>query len=89
MRPYLKKSVTKIGLAEWLKVKALGSSPSITKKKKKKKKKRKGAGPSPLHGHAPSDLKISQSSHLLKVPPPASRAQLVTKLLTHGPLEAT
>jgi hypothetical protein len=63
--------------------------PQYHKKKKKKKKKRKGAGPSPLHGHAPSDLKISQSSHLLKVPPPASRAQLVTKLLTHGPLEAT
>jgi hypothetical protein len=31
MRPYLKKPFTKIGLAEWLKVKALSSSPSTTK----------------------------------------------------------
>jgi hypothetical protein len=37
MRPYLekKKPFTKIGLVEWLKVKALSSSPSTTKKKKK------------------------------------------------------
>jgi hypothetical protein len=34
MRPYLKKSFTKIGLVEWLKVKALSSSPHTTKKKK-------------------------------------------------------
>jgi hypothetical protein len=34
-RPYLKKHFTKIGLAEWLKVKALSSSPSTAKKKKK------------------------------------------------------
>jgi hypothetical protein len=34
-RPYLKKSFTKIGLVEWLKVKALSLSPSTTKKKKK------------------------------------------------------
>jgi hypothetical protein len=33
MRPYLEKSFTKIGLVEWLKVKALSSSPSTTKKK--------------------------------------------------------
>jgi hypothetical protein len=33
MRPYLKKPFTKIGLVEWLKVKALSSSPSIAKKK--------------------------------------------------------
>jgi hypothetical protein len=32
-RPYLKKTFTKIGLVEWLKVKALSSSPSTTKKK--------------------------------------------------------
>jgi hypothetical protein len=32
-RPYFKKPFTKIGLIEWLKVKALTSSPSITKKK--------------------------------------------------------
>jgi hypothetical protein len=31
-RPYLEKSFTKIGLVEWLKVKALSSSPSIAKK---------------------------------------------------------
>jgi hypothetical protein len=33
MRPYLEKPITKIGLAEWLKVKALSSSPSTTKNK--------------------------------------------------------
>jgi hypothetical protein len=33
-RPYLEKPLTKIGLVEWLKVKALSSSPSTTKKKK-------------------------------------------------------
>jgi hypothetical protein len=32
-RLYLKKPFTKIGLVEWLKVKALSSSPSKTKKK--------------------------------------------------------
>jgi hypothetical protein len=32
VRPYLKKPFTKIGLVEWLKVKALSSSPSTTKK---------------------------------------------------------
>jgi hypothetical protein len=35
MRPYLEKPFTKIGLVEWLKVKALRSSPSTTRKKKK------------------------------------------------------
>jgi hypothetical protein len=35
MRPHLEKPFTKIGLLEWLKVKALNSSPSTTKKKKK------------------------------------------------------
>jgi hypothetical protein len=30
MRPYLKKPFTKIGLVEWLRVKALSSSPSTT-----------------------------------------------------------
>jgi hypothetical protein len=34
-RPYLEKSFTKTGLVEWLKVKALKSSPSTEKKKKK------------------------------------------------------
>jgi hypothetical protein len=34
VRPYLKKSFTKIGLVEWLKVKALSSNPSTTKTKK-------------------------------------------------------
>jgi hypothetical protein len=37
--PILKNTVQKIGLVEWLKVKALSSSPSIGKKKKKKKDK--------------------------------------------------
>jgi hypothetical protein len=32
-RPYLKKNFTKIGLVEWLKVKALSSSPSTENKK--------------------------------------------------------
>jgi hypothetical protein len=36
MRPYLKKPFTKIGLVEWLKVKALSSSPSTAEKKKKR-----------------------------------------------------
>jgi hypothetical protein len=35
MRPYLEKPFTKIGLVEWLKVKALSSSPSTANKKKK------------------------------------------------------
>jgi hypothetical protein len=35
--PILKNSFTKKGLMEWLKVKALSSSPSTAKKKKKKK----------------------------------------------------
>jgi hypothetical protein len=38
MRPYLEKPITKIGLVEWLKVKALSSSPSTARKKKKKKR---------------------------------------------------
>jgi hypothetical protein len=38
MRPYFKKiHHTKKGLVEWLKVKALSSSPSTGKKKKKKR----------------------------------------------------
>jgi ribosomal protein S21 len=37
----LKKAFTKIGLVEWLKVKALSSSPSTAKKKKKKIKTQK------------------------------------------------
>jgi ribosomal protein S21 len=36
VRP-LKKTFTKIGLVEWLKVKALSSNPSTAKKKKKMK----------------------------------------------------
>jgi hypothetical protein len=38
VRPYLGKPFTKIGLVEWLKVKALSSSPRTAKKKKKEKK---------------------------------------------------
>jgi hypothetical protein len=39
MRSYLEKPFTKIGLVEWLKVKALRSSPSTAPCPKKKKKK--------------------------------------------------
>jgi hypothetical protein len=35
VRCYLEKPITKTGLVEWLKVKALSSSPSTVKKKKK------------------------------------------------------
>jgi hypothetical protein len=38
-RPYLEKPFTKIGLVEWLKVKALSSSPCTSKKKGKKERK--------------------------------------------------
>jgi hypothetical protein len=34
VRPYLEKPFTNIGLVEWLKVKALSSSPSTAKEKK-------------------------------------------------------
>jgi hypothetical protein len=37
VRPYLENTHHKNGLVEWLKVKALSSSPSTAKKKKKKK----------------------------------------------------
>jgi hypothetical protein len=33
LRPYLEKPFAKIGLVEWLKVKALSSSPNTEKKK--------------------------------------------------------
>jgi hypothetical protein len=35
MRPYLENPFTKIGLVEWLKVKALSSNPSTTHTQKK------------------------------------------------------
>jgi hypothetical protein len=38
MTPYLKTLFTKIGLVEWLKVKALSSSPITGKKEKKKER---------------------------------------------------
>jgi hypothetical protein len=34
MRPYVEKPFTKVGLMDWLNVKALSSSPSTSKKKK-------------------------------------------------------
>jgi hypothetical protein len=37
--PYLKKPCTKIGLVEWLRVKALSSSPSTAKTKQNKQQK--------------------------------------------------
>jgi hypothetical protein len=42
LRDPIEKPFTKIGLVEWLKVKAQSSSPSTTKKKKKKKDGDKG-----------------------------------------------
>jgi hypothetical protein len=36
LRPYLEKPFTKIGLVEWLKVKALSSNSNTEKKKKQK-----------------------------------------------------
>jgi hypothetical protein len=41
MRPYLKNTHHKKGLVEWLKVKALSSNPSTSRKKKEIKKKLK------------------------------------------------
>jgi hypothetical protein len=35
MRPYLKKPFTKIGLVEWLKMKALSSNPNTAKKRER------------------------------------------------------
>jgi hypothetical protein len=40
MRPYLEKPFTKIGLVEWLKVKALSSSPQYHPKKKEEEGKK-------------------------------------------------
>jgi hypothetical protein len=40
VRPYLEKPFIKIGPVEWLKVKALSSNPSPTKKKSSKKRRR-------------------------------------------------
>jgi hypothetical protein len=42
--PISKKTFTKIGLVEWLKVKALSSSSSTAKKKEKEKRKEEGRG---------------------------------------------
>jgi hypothetical protein len=36
LRPYLEKPFIKIGLMEWLKMKAMSSSPSTAKKKKRR-----------------------------------------------------
>jgi hypothetical protein len=44
MRPYVKKPFTKIGLVEWLKVKALSSSSSIIKREREKKGRERGRG---------------------------------------------
>jgi hypothetical protein len=43
-RPYVEKLFTKIGLVEWLKVKALSSIPSTAKKKKKKERNASNVG---------------------------------------------
>jgi hypothetical protein len=56
MGPYLEKPFTKVGLVEWLKVKALSSSPSTAKKKKKKKKKKYIY--IFIHTHTPTHTKI-------------------------------
>jgi ribosomal protein S21 len=39
-RPYLKKPITEKGLVEWLKMKALSSSPNTAKKRKEKRNKK-------------------------------------------------
>jgi ribosomal protein S21 len=41
--PISKKSITKKGLVEWLKVKALSSNPSTARKKKKRRIYREGS----------------------------------------------
>jgi hypothetical protein len=46
----------KIGLVEWLKVKALSSSPGTTKKKKKKRKRGREAGRKRLMGEEGAKL---------------------------------
>jgi hypothetical protein len=48
VRPYLEKPFTKIGLVEWLKVKALSSSPSTAKKQNNNNNK-KTLGPPGIH----------------------------------------
>jgi ribosomal protein S21 len=54
MRPYLKTPFTKTGLVEWLKRKALSSSPSTAKKKRKKEEYWKNfkRPTEPLPGHS-------------------------------------
>jgi hypothetical protein len=52
-----KKPITKIGLVEWLKVKALLSSPSTAKKKRKRKRKQGWTGAPVVHTYNPSYLK--------------------------------
>jgi hypothetical protein len=44
MGPYLEKPFTKIGLVEWLKVKALSSSPITAEKKKEKREREREVG---------------------------------------------
>jgi hypothetical protein len=64
-RPYLEKPFTKIGLMEWLKVKALSSSPSTTRKKKSTHYK-KGLA----HSYNPCYLRgRDQEDHSLKPAP--------------------
>jgi hypothetical protein len=48
----LKKPITKTGLGEWFKVKALSSNPSTTKKKKKKKERKEGSVPLGINFHS-------------------------------------
>jgi hypothetical protein len=59
---YLEKPCTKKGLVEWLKVKALSSSPSTAKKKKKKKEWGRGEA-----GEGLDSLKL-QFSVIIRIP---------------------
>jgi hypothetical protein len=61
MRPYLEKPFTKVGLVEWLKVKALSSNPSTATTTKKIIKERKKK---PLWAQ-PKALVPGQPCHLL------------------------
>jgi hypothetical protein len=58
VRPELKKNLHKKGLVEWLKVKALSSSPSNPSSKKKKKNKEKTNSGKIPHGQLLDFVKI-------------------------------
>jgi hypothetical protein len=74
MRPYLEKPFIKIRLVEWLKVKALSSSPSTAKKKKKKFPQAPPPKACPHNPQAPCllfDALPFPSLHLISLPMPS------------------